>query len=421
MKKEPAKISASATSMAPMCSFRKVLVISTVFVFLLGIMHFDSLDYRYVTQLSKLKLQNVFSSTLQGNESERKRQNESERGDRECETCTSSQLLNLFPQEWNASDCESIYKWITSSRIQRQTEGDVIKKVTHVMNCPWQQHKAAAKAFRWELRRCCDAAHNCLVTQSNIPAGTEVTYEGEPKRKIRITHQISALFPKETPLRRQKYKQCAVIGNSAILTNSSCGSNIDSAEYVFRCNLPPMGEAYAQDIGTKTNLVTANPSIITERYGNLQDRRRPFYTNLSVYNEALLLLPAFSYTKNTVLSFRALYTLQDFQAKQEVVFFNPSYLKHLSDFWNGKGVQANRLSTGLMVTSIAIELCEEVRAYGFWPFGVNVHGQVISHHYFDNQQPKPDIHSMPLEYQHLLQMHSKGIIKLQMAQCQTDP
>ncbi|XP_069763048.1 alpha-2,8-sialyltransferase 8F-like [Narcine bancroftii] len=409
--------------MAPVCSSKTVLFSCAICIFLLAIIHFEaSFDDRYMDQLTKLKLNQVFSLTSQANNSERKQLNDSERGKRECERCTSSQQLKPWSTwEWNSTYCEKIYKWIASPPSQRHTEGDLIRKGAQIQRCLWHQQEVAADKFRQELKRCCHAASNCLVTQKNTPVGTELMYEAEPKKKIKITHQIFALLPKDSSLKSQQYKRCAVIGNSGILTNSSCGAEIDEADFVFRCNLPPLGRTYAQDVGTKTNLVTANPSIIAERYGELQDRRKPFFTNLTIYNEALLLLPAFSYLKNTILSFRALYTLQDFQAKQEVVFFNPVYLKRLSEFWHSKGIQVKRLSTGIMVMSIAIELCEEVWIYGFWPFGKSVDGQVLSHHYFDNQLPKPNIHSMPSEYEYILQMHSKGIVKLQMAQCQTDP
>ncbi|XP_038635471.1 alpha-2,8-sialyltransferase 8F-like isoform X2 [Scyliorhinus canicula] len=351
-------------------------------------------NYRYMHQLSKLKFNYMFGSRLQINDTEGKRINDSEKksGDRGCTTCTG-----------------------------RQSEEDVIRNITELQKCQWHKQELAAEEFRSELKRCCNAVSDCLVTQKNTPVGTELSYEAEPKRKLKITHQIFAILPKNSSFSSRQYKRCAVIGNGGILTNSSCGAEIDQADFVFRCNLPPVAGQFSQDVGTKTNLVTANPSIIAERYSELHDRRKPFFTDLIVYNDALLLLPAFSYTINTGRSFRALYTLQDFQAKQKVVFFNPVYLNRLAGFWRNRGIQVKRLSTGIMIVSLALELCEEVWIYGFWPFGKDIEGKVMPHHYFDNQLPKPSIHSMPTEFYHLLQMHSKGMIKLQMTHCRANP
>jgi alpha-N-acetyl-neuraminate alpha-2,8-sialyltransferase (sialyltransferase 8F) len=112
------------------------------------------------------------------------------------------------------------------------------------------------------------------------------------------------------------------------------------------------------------------------------------------------------------------YTLKQSQARQKVLFFHPKYLKHLALFWRTKGVTAYRLSTGLMITSVAVELCENVKLYGFWPFSKTIEDTPISHHYYDNTLPKRGFHQMPKEYNQILQLHVKGILKLQFSKCQ---
>lgn len=212
-----------------------------------------------------------------------------------------------------------------------------------------------------------------------------------------------------------------------------------------RCNIPPINEKYSADVGSKTDLVTINPSIITERYSKyetlslclsllgggfchflchflcrfqkLEKWRRPFFEVLQNYENSSVVLPAFYNTRNTDVSFRVKYMLDDFDSQRGVFFFHPQYLLNVQRFWAVQGVRAKRLSSGLMLVTAALEMCEEVHLYGFWAFPMNPSGIFITHHYYDNVKPRPGFHAMPHEIFNFIHMHTRGIINVHTGPC----
>ncbi|KAA0706470.1 Alpha-2,8-sialyltransferase 8E [Triplophysa tibetana] len=83
---------------------------------------------------------------------------------------------------------------------------------------------------------------------------------------MELTHKIDEklhnMFPEDLPWTSGSLGHCAVVGSGGILQNSSCGPEIDSADFVIRFNLAPINES---DVGVKTNLVTINPSQIEKK------------------------------------------------------------------------------------------------------------------------------------------------------------
>lgn len=156
------------------------------------------------------------------------------------------------------------------------------------------------------------------------------------------------------------------------------------------------------------------------RYSALMERRRPFVESLRPYGQALLLLPAFSYSHNTPVSLRAFYTLEDFGNDSLLpVFLNPDYLRRLSKFWRERGLNSVRPSTGLIMASLALELCSNVHLYGFWPFSKHPNNsRPITNHYYDNRESKKNVHSMPTEFEHLVKLHKQGVIRIHLGECQ---
>ncbi|XP_040611396.1 alpha-2,8-sialyltransferase 8F [Mesocricetus auratus] len=305
-----------------------------------------------------------------------------------------------------------------SNKTRRYSEDDYLQIITNIQKCPWRRHAQEYENFRAKLASCCDAVQYFVVSQNNTPVGTNLSYEVESKKQIPIRENIFHMFPVSQPFVGYPFNHCAVVGNAGILNKSLCGAEIDKSDFVFRCNLPPITGNVTEDVGNKTNLVTINPSIIALKYKNLEGKIEKFLKDISNYGDAFLLLPAFSFRINTGISFKVYQTLKKSNARQKVLFFHPRYLRQLAFFWRTKGVTAFRLSTGLMIASVAIELCENVKLYGFWPFSKTIDKTPLSHHYYDNKLPKRGFHQMPKEYSQMLQLHMRGVLKLHFGKCE---
>ncbi|XP_034564787.1 alpha-2,8-sialyltransferase 8E isoform X5 [Notolabrus celidotus] len=306
------------------------------------------------------------------------------------------------------------HKSLLSGRVKTS---ELFERWRNLQVCRWEQNKEETSNFKMSLSRCCNAPSFLFTTKRNTPAGTKLRYEVDTSGILPITTEVFKMFPDDMPYSKSQYKKCAVIGNGGIIKNSKCGKEIDSADFVFRCNIPPINEKYTADVGTRTDLVTVNPSIITERFQKLEKWRRPFYEVLQNYENSSVVLPAFYNTRNTDVSFRVKYMLDDFDSQRGVFFFHPQYLLNVQRFWAVQGVRAKRLSSGLMLVTAALEMCEEVHLYGFWAFPMNPSGIFITHHYYDNVKPRPGFHAMPHEIFNFIHMHTRGIINVHTGQC----
>ncbi|XP_062410836.1 alpha-2,8-sialyltransferase 8E-like [Sardina pilchardus] len=318
--------------------------------------------------------------------------------------------------EFNSTSCQMLRKEILDVKVLTMVNSsELFDRWRNMQVCKWEQNKEEINDFTMSVSQCCNASSFLFTTKRNTPLGTKLGYE--VGGTLNINPEIFGMFPDDMPYSRSEFKRCAVVGNGGININSKCGKEIDSADFVFRCNIPPVSHKYSADVGSKTDFVTINPSIIRQRFQMLEKWRRPFYEVLQLYNNASIVLPAFYQGADTGLSFRAKYTLDDFRSPGNVFFFHPQYLLNVARFWKLEGVRARRLSTGLMLVTIAMELCEEVHLYGFWSFPTNPEGASITHHYYDDVKAKPGVHAMSDELFHYLHMHARGILHLHTQPC----
>ncbi|KAL4660208.1 alpha-N-acetylneuraminide alpha-2,8-sialyltransferase-like [Arapaima gigas] len=296
------------------------------------------------------------------------------------------------------------------------SQEDIVRKVLQQRHKHWMKDDASIRQYRETLQMCCDPKNMFAVTKGNSPIGKILWYDGELYHFHKVNNETFPLFVKETPL-QLPLKKCSVVGNGGILKNSGCGKEIDRADFIMRCNLPPLSKDYTEDVGTRTHLVTANPSIIEKRFQNLLWSRKSFVESMKAYGTSYIYMPAFSMKPGTEPSLRAYHALADCRSNQTVLFANPDFLRSVSKFWKDRGIHAKRLSTGLFLVTLALGLCEEVTIYGFWPFSLGLQEDFVSHHYYDNILPFSGFHAMPEEFLQLWELHNSGTLRMCIGEC----
>ncbi|XP_041457400.1 alpha-2,8-sialyltransferase 8F-like [Lytechinus variegatus] len=231
------------------------------------------------------------------------------------------------------------------------------------------------------------------------------------KSAIALPRNIFNFFPKTDPLNQEtRYRSCAVIGNSGVLLNSSCGNDIDKHDFVFRCNLASLSQ-FKIDVGMKSSLTTMNPSLVARTYKELKKAEdvRQYNQDISQY-DGLLWVPCFNYPGDI---YRIPKIFSSFKGKKpKIVCGNPQHFRSVMDFWKERGL-TNPLSTGFYLVSTAVQVCDEVHLYGFWPF-LERYGDIksdVMYHYFDNMTLS-HVHSMDEEFNILIQLHIRGILRI---------
>lgn len=305
-------------------------------------------------------------------------------------------------------------KFLTLTSAKAINMRTLIMDVRQLMTCTHRPNITQRELYRVILRSCCNATGEMILTKQNTKLGQKIHYETNQKLFKTVDKKLHSMLPKDLPWSKGLLSHCAVVGSGGILQNSSCGAEIDSADYIIRFNLGPVTNS--KDVGNKTHLMTINPSQI-RGYRNLTKAPQPLANRVAVYGNASLLLPAFSYQFSTGLSLDVYHALHPLRPYQKVVFFNPNFMLNLGRKWKGQGLKEPRLSTGLMLASVAMELCEEVHIYGFWPFSLDLNHNPLPHHYYDNVGPKIGFHSMPEEFQLLLKLHTQGALQLHLGRC----
>ncbi|XP_054589073.1 alpha-2,8-sialyltransferase 8B isoform X2 [Nothobranchius furzeri] len=250
----------------------------------------------------------------------------------------------------------------------------------------WTFNKTLSSFIRKNILRFLDPERDISILKGMLKPGDIIHYLFDRHSTTNISENLYRLLPTASPMKNQHHRKCAIVGNSGILLNSSCGPEIDSHDFVIRCNLAPV-EEYSQDVGWRTNLVTMNPSVVQRAFQDLvtEEWKERFLQRLRNLSGSVLWIPAFMAKRGEdrvewVLRLILLHTVD-----VRMAFPSLRLLHAVRGYWLTNNVHIKRPTTGLLMYTMATRFCEEIHLYGFWPFPLDPKGKTLRLVYFTGE------------------------------------
>lgn len=147
-------------------------------------------------------------------------------------------LNRLVPSFGNASRLQSS-NWTfnkTLSNLIRQANPSPPSCIfyTHV-STTWPSSLTRVSSFcRKNILRFLDPERDISILKGSLKPGDIVHYVFDRHSTTNISERLYHFLPSVSPMKNQHHQRCAIVGNSGILLNSSCGLEIDSHDFVIR-------------------------------------------------------------------------------------------------------------------------------------------------------------------------------------------
>ncbi|XP_072176127.1 alpha-2,8-sialyltransferase 8B-like [Diadema setosum] len=213
---------------------------------------------------------------------------------------------------------------------------------------------------------------------------------------------------------------CSLVGNSGILLESECGSVIDAADFVIRNNLPSLDRKYEKDVGTVTDVMTVNLSIIRGLIICLVIKSPRKKLTKAQCENLLRKIEFFRggqvmwFLKRNRAQFKEMKSLLSVLKVTHKLDFRFAYSPVMPMEPASKLAGVYMPSSGFAAFAAATQFCRSINLFGFYPFNTAPGNRTVPSHYYDESVIKgfSRVHKMPKEFQLLLDWDKKGSIKI---------
>lgn len=144
-------------------------------------------------------------------------------------------LNHLVPSFSNAAKLQSS-NWTfnkTLSNLIRQTEQPPAA-FFHSSQRDLASLTTVLSLHRKNILRFLDPERDISILKGTLKPGDIVHYVFDRHSTTNISETLYHFLPSVSPMKNQHHRRCAIVGNSGILLNSSCGPEIDSHDFIIR-------------------------------------------------------------------------------------------------------------------------------------------------------------------------------------------
>ncbi|XP_066296219.1 alpha-2,8-sialyltransferase 8F-like isoform X2 [Branchiostoma lanceolatum] len=271
-------------------------------------------------------------------------------------------------------------------------------------------------------------AKRFVLSQDTSAKKRRLPFVFRPKNSLYMKDDMFYTLPKVSPFSGRSLGVCSLVGNGGILTGSKCGEQIDSSDFVIRFNMAPVCPPYLDDIGRRTDMVTTSRDRMRSKFDSLKSHtgREKFVNHLHhQYGQDTYIVSAPFTVKGNIGSLLGIpEVLTSHNSSAVPLFINPSHAGTMLQTWRKLGLKLSEgetnFSSGFYYASVALELCDQVNMYGFWPFPEDREGRPVRYHYYksvDSGGLNNRWHDMDKEFEKLLEFHNHGVLQLISGNC----